>query len=140
MGKTFKLEVVTLEKIIFQGEVESLVIPSYEGYLGIMAGHAPIVCMLLPGEITYRQGSSDIHLATSGGFAEMSSNKTMVLADAVEKFDEIDLERAKRARDRAKKRLGKVTKDTDVERAALALKRADNRIRLAGKFKGGSSN
>lgn len=137
MSSVFKLEIVTPEKSVFQGEVESLVVPAYEGYLGVMAHHSPLLSQLIPGEITIRTGTEILHFSSSGGFIEVSGNKAMVLADAVEKMDEIDVERAKRAKERAWEEL-KRPKSGDTESARFDLKRAENRIRLAGKYKGGN--
>ncbi|MHB1418327.1 MAG: F0F1 ATP synthase subunit epsilon [Bacillota bacterium] len=127
--KTVLLEVVTAERIVFQKEVESLVVPATEGYLGILPGHAPLITGLSVGVARYRANGQSEKMAISGGFLEVSNNKTVLLADTAELPSEIDINRAERAKERAEKRLNEKGTGTDVYRAELALKRAMARIR-----------
>ena len=134
----FHLSIVTPEKIYCEAEINSLVVPGTEGYLGILSHHAPLISSLKPGKIEYKDSENkEIVLAVSGGFIEVSDNKVTILADAVETTDEIDIKRAKSARDRAKDRIGKKSSgaDTDIniDRAQVALLRALNRLRVAGR-------
>lgn len=131
MPRTFKLEIVTPEALVFAEEVESLVVPAYEGYLGVLAGHAPLLCALTPGEVTIRQGGSSRRFASSGGFMEVTPTKTIILADAVEEPGKIDVERARKSAERAKERLKGGRRETDVDRAQAAFARSANRIRIA---------
>ena len=135
MAKTFTLEVVTPERVVASEEVTSLVIPAHEGYLGVLAGHAPMLCTLQPGEIAIKSEKRESHLATSGGFVEITPKRVIVLSESAEKIADIDLARAKEARQRAAVRLHSAEKGTDRERAEAALKRAENRIKLAEKYK-----
>lgn len=87
---TFDLEIVTPEEIAFRGKAYSLIVPSYEGYLGVMAGHAPFICALKEGIITIRQEVSqenpskkDVSFRLSSGFMETTSSKTTILADKI---------------------------------------------------------
>ena len=134
MAKTFLLEVVTPEKAVFSEDVSSLVIPAHEGYLGVLAGHAPMLCTLKPGEIAIHGEHGEQHFATSGGFVEITPKRVIVLSESAERTTDIDIGRAKEARQRAYDRLHKAEKSVDRERAQAALDRADNRLRLAEKY------
>ena len=127
----YELAIYTEEKTVFEGEVEALVAPGAEGYLGVWANHAPLLTPLGPGDLQVRFSAQETkHFAVSGGFLEVAGNRAVILADAVEDPEEIDVERAKAARDRAEKRLSNPEPDMDVERARAALMRALNRIRV----------
>lgn len=133
MAKTFRLEIVTPEKIVFSEDVVSLVAPAENGYLGVLAGHAPLLCSLKPGEIKIRRESGELLYATSGGFMEVTQKKATVLSESAEPPDAIDAARAAEARRRARQRLANPAKDVDRDRAQASLERADNRIRVAKK-------
>jgi F-type H+-transporting ATPase subunit epsilon len=135
MAKKFKTEIVTPEKVIFSEEIESLVIPAERGYLGVLAGHAPLLCTLKPGAITIRGDKGEQHYATSGGFMEVTPAKAVLLTESAEEASTIDLQRAEEAKKRAQERLAATVKDVDKERAAAALERAQNRLRVAQKYK-----
>lgn len=130
----FKLSIVTPEKVFLETDVQSLIVPGTEGYLGVLSNHAPLITALRPGKIEYRdQVGKTGFLAVTAGFLEVSNNEATLLADAVEETAEIDLERAKAARDRAwenLKKAGAGDASIDVPRARAALERAQNRIRL----------
>ena len=125
MAKKFKTEIVTPERLVFSQEVESLIIPAERGYLGVLAGHAPLLCTLKPGEVTIRGEKGETHYATSGGFMEVTPQKASLLTESAE-------ESKKRAQERLAIAAGK---DVDKSRAKAALERAENRLRLAQKFK-----
>ena len=135
MAKKFKTEIVTPEKVIFSEEIESLVIPAERGYLGVLAGHAPLLCTLKPGAITIRGDRGEVHFSTSGGFMEVTPAKAVLLTESAEEVSTIDLQRAEEAKKRAQERLAATVKDVDKERAAAALERAQNRLRVAQKYK-----
>lgn len=130
----FRLSIVTPEKVWLDSEVVALTVPGQEGYLGVLAHHAPLITALQPGAIEYRDPEEKVNvLAVSGGFIEVSHNVATILADSVEEADEIDIERAKAAHERASKRLdSRITQEVQVnfERAKEALMRAANRIRI----------
>ncbi len=130
----FRLSIVTPEKVYFEADVISLVVPGTEGYLGVLSNHAPLITALQPGKIEYHDAEDKVrYLAVTGGFLEVSGNKATILADAVEETGEIDLERAIAARDRAWELLkasGSGDHSIDVPRARAALERAQNRIRI----------
>jgi len=136
----FVLNISTTRGDIFEGEVTYLKVPGTLGSMGILTGHAPIISSLEPGEILFeKQGGDRVVLISSGGIMEMRNNKAVILADACERPEEIDVDRAKEAERRAKERLEKARKDSsiDVARAEAALSRAINRIRHAGRGENG---
>ena len=137
MAKKFKTEIVTPEKIVFSEEIESLVIPAERGYLGILAGHAPLLTVLQPGEISLKgTPKGELHFATSGGFMEVTPGKAVVLTESAEEVGAIDLGRAEEAKQRAQERLApEAAKSVDKDRAKAALERAQNRNRLSQKYK-----
>jgi F-type H+-transporting ATPase subunit epsilon len=128
----FNLSIVTPEKIFYEGEVNSIIIPGSEGYLGALTDHAPLITALVPGKMTIKDKSLKvITLAVSFGFFEISSNHATLLADSVEYAADIDFERAKKAMDRARKRLADKAGNIDIPRAMKALQRAQNRLRIS---------
>ena len=82
--KSFELEIITPERIVFKGNSYSLVVPAYKGYLGVMAGHAPFISALGQGKIIVRQEGNDIAFTVNGGFMETTPAKTTILADRIE--------------------------------------------------------
>jgi F-type H+-transporting ATPase subunit epsilon len=132
MAEAFQLEIVTPEKKVVETAVEEVQIPGRNGYLGILAGHAPLITELAVGEITYREESSQQRLAVAWGFAEVLPNKVTILAESAEKPAEIDVERARKAKARAEQRLTSGDTSVDVERALNALHRAEARLEVAG--------
>ena len=90
MAKTFLLEIVTPEKIVFSEEVESLVIPAYTGYLGVLAGHAPLIALLRPGLMTVYAAGEQTKLVVLGGFAEVGPDGLTVLADVATSLEDLD--------------------------------------------------
>ena len=132
MGKLY-LEVVTPEKVMVSREVEIVAAPGSLGEFGVLEGHVPFLTGIQPGELRYTSGGKTEFLAVTTGFAEISDNKVSVLVDAAEKAGEIDVERARQALERARKRLSKQAEDIDFARAEMALKRAIARIKTAEK-------
>ncbi len=129
------LEVITPEKVIVNEDVEAVVAPGTLGEFGVLLNHIPFLSGIVPGELRYTLGGKKEFLAVTNGFAEVSNNKVSVLVDAAEKAHDIDLERSRRAKERAKERLAKDrgTEDIDFQRAEAALKRAISRINVAEK-------
>lgn len=132
----FTLSIVTPERVYFDGDVTSLVVPGTEGYLGVLSNHAPLITSLQNGRIEFRDGSDAVHiLAVSGGFLEVFDNKATLLADTVEAAEEIDVDRAQNAFERAKKKLEDINAGVSPEmisqqEAREALERARNRIKV----------
>lgn len=131
--KSFTLEVITPDRIVLSDpEVVSVVAPGSEGYLGMLANHAPLMTELKIGKLDFRKhdGASD-RMAISGGFLEVFENKVSVLAESAELAGEIDVERAEKAVKRAEERLAALGPDVDAARAQAALHRAMNRLNVA---------
>lgn len=130
--KLLKLEIVTPQKRIFTGYVESFSAPGSSGGFQILHDHAPFLTTIMIGEVKIRDADgTESSYSTSGGYVEVSNNKITFLADTVERMDEIDVERARSARARAEERLRKKEEDIDIARAQAALARAINRLRIA---------
>lgn len=129
MADKILMEVVSPERLVIREEIESLIVPASGGYLGVLPGHAPLITGLVPGVVEYKAEGSTTKMAISGGFMEVYANKATILADTAERREEIDLERAKRAKERAERRLRERAADLDVQRAELALRRALARIK-----------
>jgi F-type H+-transporting ATPase subunit epsilon len=130
--KTINLEVVTPERIVFQGEVDFISAPGTEGRLGILPEHAPLMTGLKVGQINIKQGKTEIKMAVSGGFLETKDSKIVILADSAETAEQIDIARAKAAKDRAEKRLSSANQEIDITRAELALNKSLNRLKVRG--------
>lgn len=131
MAEVFQLEIVTPEKKVVETAAEEIQIPGKNGYLGILPGHAPLITELSVGEIIYRENSSEQRLAVAWGFAEVLPNQVTILAETAERPNEIDVDRARKAKQRAEQRLTSGDTDVDVERALDALHRAEARIDVA---------
>ncbi|MBI3624623.1 MAG: F0F1 ATP synthase subunit epsilon [Candidatus Rokubacteria bacterium] len=115
-------------------EVEEVVAPAVGGYFGVLPGHTPFLTSLQSGEVSYRVGRAEQYLAVTGGFAEVRGDRVVVLADRAERPEEIDRERAERARQRAERRLaGKTDEEIDYTRALAALSRALTRLHVASR-------
>lgn len=133
MPESFQLTVLSPSRTLLDQQVVSIIAPGTEGYLGVLAHHAPLITALQPGKLTVRTAEVETHVyALSGGFLEVSRNHAVVLADALEEPGEIDLTRARRAAERARERLRDAHGNWDPERARVALLRAENRVRIAG--------
>ena len=125
------LEIITAERQVYSDEVDMVIAPGIDGQLGILPMHAPLMTMLKPGELTVKKsGEEDMYVAVSGGFMEVLGNRVSVLADACERSDEIDEERAEQAIQRAQDRLASQGTDTELERAVRSLQRAQVRVNL----------
>jgi F-type H+-transporting ATPase subunit epsilon len=127
----YLLTIVTPEKVFYEEDVVSLIAPGSEGYLGVLTDHAPLITGLVPGKLTVKDtNNQEVNFAISGGFMEVFKNQVTLLADSVEFVKDIDVERAKKALERAKQRLRSKEKEIDIPRAIAAMKRAENRIYL----------
>jgi len=130
---TLRLEIVTAEGTVFADDVNEVVAWGMEGQLGILPHHAPLMTMLQPGDLLIRKDNEEHYLAISGGFLEVRPDKVIVLADACERAEEIDMERAEAARRRAEEILKTRPPEVDTAAAEAALRRSLARIKAAGK-------
>ena len=126
------LTVVTPDRKLVDRQVDEVVLPGTEGYLGVLPGHAPLLTALKVGQISYKQDGQTHQLSVAWGFAEVLPDRVSVLADIAERAEDIDTERAMKARERAEERLRKGT-DVDWDRARAALEKAITRLQVAGK-------
>ena len=131
MADTFQLEIVTPEKKVVDTAAQEVQIPGKNGYLGVLPGHAPLITELSVGQITYRENATEQRLAVAWGFAEVLPNKVTILAESAERPSEINVERARKAKERAEKELTSGDINVDVERALAAQKKAETRIEVA---------
>ena len=129
------LQVIALDRVTYEDDVDVVVLPGIDGQLGVLPRHAPIVTALQAGEIQVRKAGDEVSIAVSGGFVQVSPEAVIVLADAAEHAEEIDVERAQTARDRAQERVTDraAIADVDVARAEAALARSLVRLRVAEK-------
>jgi F-type H+-transporting ATPase subunit epsilon len=135
MAETFQLEIVTPERMVVKDNAEEMQLPGKNGYLGIMAGHAPLITELAVGELSYVAQGYTERLAVSWGFAEVLPDKVTVMAERAERAEEIDVARAEEARQRAEQRLNSGDTEMDYGRALVALRRAEVRLEVARKHK-----
>ena len=131
MANKINLEVITPEKLVLRESVDELVLPGLTGEIGVLPDHEPLISQLKTGVLSYRVGASLQKLHVSGGFAEVLGDKVSVLADVAEKPEDIDIESAKAALERAEKSLIG-SEGIDATRAELEIDRAKTRIQIAG--------
>ncbi len=131
MDSLLNIEVVTPDKQFFSGQADMCVLRTTEGDIGVLYDHAPTVVTVDTGKIKIRQNGKFKIAACSGGFANIEPDSVVIVTDCAEWAEEIDVQRAQAACDRAKDRLDNITENTDVFRAQLALQKAVNRIRVA---------
>jgi F-type H+-transporting ATPase subunit epsilon len=129
-----RFELATPTRLVVSEEADEVVAPGAQGYFGVLPGHTPFLTSLQSGEVAYRVGRAERYLAVSGGFAEVGGDRVIILAEHAERPEEIDRERAERARQRAERRLaGKTDEEIDHTRALAALSRALARLQVAGR-------
>lgn len=134
MAEKVLLEVVTPEKTVVKEEVDIVMAPGVLGEFGVLPGHTPFLTTVKPGEVRYRIGGNAYYVVIADGFAEVLDNKVSILASAAEKAEEIDIERAGKAKEEALKQLELAkTEPIDVEQVRAALQRAQARLRIAEK-------
>jgi len=133
MYDSFELEIVTPEKMVVRDVAEEIQIPGRNGYLGVLPGHAPLITELGAGEINYRAGGQSHRFAVAWGFAEVLPDRVTVLAETVERADEIDVSRAQQSLARAEESLKSAQTEEDVSLATGKIRAAQARIEVAQK-------
>ena len=130
----FRLSIVTPEKVFYDGDIVSLVVPGTEGYLGVLSNHAPLITALKTGRIEFRNTKEEVSiLSVTNGFLEVSANTASLLCDAAEYAADIDIERAESALKKAearKKDYENGNKEININEEKLAIERAKNRIKI----------
>lgn len=134
MANKIKLEIVSPQKIVYSTDVNMLIVRSTAGELGFLPNHAPLVTGLLPAAMRLMTDEGERLVAVSGGFVEVQPTKITVLAANAELPDEIDVDRAQAAYERAKERLEHERTNIDIKRAQAALERAKARLKTAGRL------
>ena len=131
MSNKLHLEIVTPDKLLVSADVDEIVVPGAEGYLGILPGHTPLLASLQAGELWYRTGTDKHYLAVLFGYVEVRPDGVTILANGAEAAEEIDVTRAQAAKERAEEALSSATADMDIERARISLLRSIARLRVA---------
>jgi F-type H+-transporting ATPase subunit epsilon len=134
---SIELQIVVPDRAIVKEQVDEVEIPGVDGYFGVLPGHTPLLAALSVGELWYRKGQEKTYLAIAYGFAEVLPDRVTILAQLAERAEEIDLERAERARARAAERLeGK--SDVDYARARIALMKSMTRLQVSSRIASGA--
>jgi F-type H+-transporting ATPase subunit epsilon len=127
---SFKLRIITPDRVFYEGEVTMVEFNTTEGEIGVLPGHIPLTVIVKPGILNIYEKSGDKSAALHAGFAEILPEEITILAEIIEWPDEIDEERAEAAKHRAEDRLQHKTPETDIARAETALMRAMARIQV----------
>ena len=135
LPSSLAFELVTPERAIVRDAVDEVQIPGARGYFGVLPGHTPLLATLQVGELWFRQGSERFFLSVAFGFAEVLPDRVTVLAQIAERAEEIDVDRAEAAEQRAQARLDQRAADIDVERARSALLKSLVRLKVASKVR-----
>ena len=133
LPEKIQVDIVTPQRAVLSEAVDELILPGSEGYLGVRPGHAPLLTTLKVGTIEIRKGNDRQYLAVSWGFVEVLPERVSILAETAERAEEIDVDRAVRAKERAEQRLKSPDPDVDFQRAQVALEKALIRIQVASK-------
>ena len=128
---TFKLVVITPQKKILEQDADFVMMRTTEGDMGILAGHAPIVAELAVGEMKIKNNGEEVVYFVSGGFLDVSSERTLILADEAMNVRDIDVEKAKKDAEVAQQKLNKMKEDRDLAVTQKALLEALTKVRLA---------
>ncbi len=129
-----KVDIVTAEKVVYSDTVDMVIAPGVQGQLGILPRHTPLMTTLEAGELRLKKGSEETVMAVSGGFLEVRPDRIIILADAAERSDEIDVARAEAAKERARKLLAaRDVPGFDQAQADASLRRALARLKVAQK-------
>jgi len=131
MADSFQLEIVTPEKLVVKDSAEEIQIPGRNGYIGVLPGHAPLITELGAGEISYRSGGQSHRFSLAWGFAEVLPDRVTVLAETIERADEIDIPRAQRSLSQAEESLRGAQTEHDVAQAIGRVERAQARLEVA---------
>lgn len=128
-----RCEIVTQERVVYDQEVDMVIAPGSEGELGILPHHVPLLTALAAGELRLRVGNDESSFAIGGGCMEVQPDHVTILATAAEQADEIDIERAEAARERAERLLkeGPPPDPDQFKRIEAALRRSRVRLRVA---------
>lgn len=128
--KSFKIQILACDKPFYIGECESIIVPTNDGLVGVWADHTNVIMAIIPGELTYRiPGGEDQKAVVSNGMIKIEDNEVLILVDAIERPEEIDVHRAQRAADRAKEEILQKRSLREYRLAEANLARAINRLK-----------
>ena len=128
----YRLQIMASDHMVFDGDAQSVSLPTTEGSIGILAHHSNIIMAVVPGEITYRAADGrEETVIVSDGLLKVENGEAMILIDTAERPDEIDEARAQRAQERAREELRRANTNRDIALASAELSRAMNRIRAS---------
>lgn len=133
-----QFKITTPEKVVYEGEVEQVTLPTLEGEITILPNHIPLVGILKAGELFLKENGNPVAMAISGGFLEFKNNNLIVLADTAERVEEIDVARAEEARQRAEKLKLKTQKQIDEREYAFLASKIEKelaRLKVARKHR-----
>jgi F-type H+-transporting ATPase subunit epsilon len=130
MPEKYTLEIITPERIFFRGEVQSVIIPTSDGYMSIQKMHEPMVASIVVGDMKLQIDGEWKQCTTTDGFVEVRPDETIIFSQAVEWPDEIDLRRAQEARERAEEQLRQKKSHQEYMQNQIALARAMVRLRV----------
>lgn len=139
---TIRCEIASQDRLVYEGDVDIVVLPGSAGQMGILPNHAPLLTTLNMGVIKVRSGDQEEIFTVTGGVAEVQPQIITILADAAEHIDEIDIARAEAARERAKELLEQGPPDEDLDRylaIEAALRRSNLRLEAVRRYKSGRS-
>ena len=132
--QTFKLKIITPEKLFFEGESVQVITKTSAGNIGILAGHTPYVAAIVPSPLKISENGTDFRTAAvSTGVIKTEGDKVTIVTSAVEWAEDIDVARAERSKERAERELASKAGDKEFERAEQRLKRALNRLSVSSK-------
>jgi len=132
-GKSFRLEVISPDRIFFDEMIDMVELRTTEGDIGVLKGHIPLTAIIAPGIMKIHTGGGQKEAALHDGFIEILKDKVVVMAESCEWPDEIDINRANEAKIRAERRLKGADGEINENRAEMALRRALTRLELAGR-------
>lgn len=132
---SFHLQIVTPEKIVYDDDIDEILVETVEGQIGILQNHVRLLTKLVPGELTIKKGTHSQHLAATGGFLEVGDNKATILADYAIRAEDIEVAKAEEARKRAEQAMKEKTSDKDFRVAEAELQKAIMELNVARKRK-----
>jgi F-type H+-transporting ATPase subunit epsilon len=134
MADKIRFRLVSPSRLLIDEEVDEVTAPGALGEFGVLPNHIAFLTLLAPGELSYKQGATRTRLAIGGGYAEVLNNVMTVLADAAEFAEEIDIDRARRAKEQAEKKINSLNpEEREFALCEAALKRALVRLQVASK-------
>jgi len=133
--KNFKCQIITQEGVTFDDDVEMITLPTQDGEITILSEHMPLISLINPGEVVIQKNKENIYLAVTGGFLEVLPDKTVVLADSADRFDELDEKKALEAREKAEKMMQEKLTERETAEAQASLQKALLHVKILHKKK-----